>query len=210
MSGSLLPVLLVLAAVLVVGLILGRGRKDEGAAPREGTAAPEPGDPDTELEDEDEDKFADDEVVAVTSDGYALLPDRHAVRLVPPDDEGEQWKSGDEARNKRGDAAIAMSWHHGDFTGARVVQGSGDEPWRLEALGREGEYTVFAFETREAADAALLLFESRRIIRLGTDEDGHSMPPSAEHFAEARRIYEQTESELAMAPEPGDEPGDPV
>jgi len=128
---------------------------------------------------------------------------------VPPEEEGEAWKAGSAARNRRGDAAIGMSWHAGDFTGARVVQGGGDTPWRLEALGRDGEYTLFSFETRDAAQGALGLFESRGIIRLGTDEDGREMTPSAEHFAEARRIFEETENELAMAPDPEDEPGEP-
>ena len=63
-------------------------------------------------------------------------------------------------------------------------------------MGREGEYTAFVFETREGADAALAAFTSRGVIRIGTDEDGNPMPPSAEQFAEARRVFLETEQAL--------------
>lgn len=164
-------------------------------------ASPEP----EELGTEPDDGWDEDEVVAVTSDGYGFLPDRHAVRLVPPDEEGEGWKAGDSAHHRRGAAAIAASWHAGDFTGGRVSRGGGEEPWRFEALGRDGEYVVFGFETRDGAEAALKLFESRGVIRVGYDEDGNPAPPSAEQFAEARRIFEETERALAAEPGPDDE-----
>ena len=195
-----------IGAVVVIALLMRGGKRDESIGPRPEDAVSEGAAPETEvLEAEPDDDLEDDEVVAVTSDGYALLPDRHAVRLVPPHEEGEAWKAGASARNRRGDAAIAMSWHSADFTGARVVRGGEEEPWRLEALGREGEYTVFGFETEDAAHAALALFESRGVIRVGTDDDGNPVPPSAEQFAEARRVFEETEQALAMEPEPGEE-----
>ena len=148
---------------------------------------------------EDEAEWESVEVVAVTSDGFALVPDAHAVRLVPPHEEGEAWKAGERGRNRRGELALTMSWHNGDFTGARVVQGAADEgPWRFEAMGRDGEYTAFVFETREGADAALAVFESRGVVRFGRDEDGNPAPPSAEQFEEARRIYLETEAALDM------------
>lgn len=188
------------AVLLAAAFILRGPRKDEEAGTggaREDSvsegAAPEP----EVLEPEPDDTWAEDEVVAVTSDGHAFVPDRHAVRLVPPDEEGEAWKAGEHARDRRGAAGIAASWHAGDFTGARVVRGGGEDPWRLEALGRDGEYLLFVFETRDGAEAALQLFESRGVIRLGEDEDGNPAPPSAEQFAEARRIFEETERELA-------------
>lgn len=201
-------------AVVVVGAFLMRGgkRDDDAATTRapedavsEG-AVPEPEDLDFEDDDEDDDD-ANAEVVAVTVDGCALLPDRHAVRLLPPEEEGEAWKAGQRtsASHARGQRALDMSWHAGDFTGGRVTRGNGEEPWRMEALGRDGEYTVFGFETEDAARAALQLFESRGVIRLGEDEDGRPMPPSAEQFAEARRIYEETEQALAMEPGVDDE-----
>lgn len=188
------------AVLLAAAFILRSPKKDEEAgaggagedAVSEG-AAPEP----EVLEPEPDDTWAEDEVVAVTSDGHAFVPDRHAVRLVPPDEEGEAWKAGEHAHGRRGAAGIAASWHAGDFTGARVARGGGEDPWRLEALGRDGEYLLFVFETRDGAEAALKLFESRGVIRVGQDEDGNPAPPSAEQFAEARRIFEETERELA-------------
>jgi hypothetical protein len=199
-----------IAAVVVVALLL-RGIKGNDDAvtmplPEDSVSEGAAAEPEV-LDSEPDDDWDEDEVVAVTSDGSALLPDRHAVRLVPPHDEGEAWKAGETARNKRGDAAIAMSWHAGDFTGVRVARGGEDEPWRLEALGRGGEYTVFGFETREAAEAARSLFESRDVIRVGQDEDGNPMPPSAEQFAEARRVYEETEQAVAMEHDPDEEQG---
>jgi hypothetical protein len=190
--------------VLAAAFIMRGSGNDESVSPeppeREGDedavsegASPEP----EELGTEPDDEWDEDEVVAVTSDGYGFLPDRHAVRLVPPDEEGEGWKAGDSAHHRRGAAAIAASWHAGDFTGGRVSRGGGDEPWRFEALGRDGEYVVFGFETRDGAEAALKLFESRGVIRVGVDEDGNAAPPSAEQFAEARRIFEETERALA-------------
>lgn len=195
-----------LLAVIGVGVLLAaafilRGPKKDEEAGADGRpedavsegAAPEP----EALETEPDDDWDEDEVVAVTSDGYAFVPDRHAVRLVPPDEEGEAWKAGEHSRGRRGAAGIAASWHAGDFTGARVVRGGGEDPWRLEALGRDGEYLLFVFETRDGAEAALQLFESRGVIRVGEDEDGNPAPPSAEQFAEARRIFEETEQALA-------------
>src|SRR5689334_9340438 len=80
---------------------------------------------DGERDDDDEETGDPGHVIAVTSDGAAFVPDRHAVRLVPPEEHGEAWKvgAGIKASNLRGEQALAMSWHSGDFTGARVVRG---------------------------------------------------------------------------------------
>jgi len=208
MTGGLIAV----GVVIVLGLLL-RGanksdsgdvsrpaedRRSEGAAPREESG--------TDLTPEDEAMldelgaaFHDDEVAAVTSDNFALVPDRHAVRLIPPDESGESWKTGNAAANARGAQAIAMSWHAGDLTGARVVRGAADEgPWRFEALGRDGEYTAFSFETEDGAHAALAVFESRGIIKLEENEDGERMPPQADQFEEARRVFFETEAALEL------------
>lgn len=201
MNGSTLSVVVALVVVLLIGLLMRRGApaddaREPGAIPVSDDRAPAGASDDSD--DDEDDDGDDDEVVAVTSDGYALVPDRHAVRMVPPDEEGEAWKAGSHARNRRGDAAMATSWHAGDFTGARVARGGGEEPWRFEALGRDGEYTRIVFETREAAEAALALFTSRGVIRVLEDEDGNPAPPSAEQFEEARRLYDETEQALAM------------
>lgn len=206
--------LLAVAAVVVVALLLRAWHPSDSQGV---TRVPEPprepwnddgGGVAVADEDEDDGDAADDadegHVIAVTSDGAAFVPDRHAVRLVPPEEQGEEWKvgAGMKSSNLRGAQALSMSWNAGEFTGARVVRGGADEgPWRLEALGRDGEYTTFEFETRDGADAARELFERHRIVRLGEDEDGRRMPPSAEQFAEARRIYLETEAALDLPDE---------
>ena len=192
---------LAVGAVVVIALLARSGARNEdlplppadGAEPAQAPG----GDADSQGEGGEEDEWESVEVVAVTSDGFALVPDAHAVYLVPPHEEGDAWKAGETGRNRRGELALAMSWHNADFTGARVVHGAADEgPWRFEALGRDGEYTAFVFETREGADAALALFESRGVIRFGRDENGDPAPPSAEQFEEARRVFLETEAAL--------------
>jgi hypothetical protein len=203
-----LTAVLAVVGVAVLALFMRGGSRDgdspRATEPREGDA---PEREDAGLDESGEagdDDLESVDVVAVTSDGCALVPDTHAVRLVPPHEDGEAWKAGEAARERRGQLAIAMSWHAAEFTGARVVRGDADEaPWRLEALGLEGEYTTLLFETRDGADAALRLFESRGVIRLGEDEDGRAMPPSPEQFTEARRIALETEAALDADDEPG-------
>lgn len=206
MNSSLVTVLLAVAAIAVVGLLLrrvgggdvtpvGQRGPEEGAAP----------DRDDEMGDSLDD-FVDEDVdaVAVTSDGHAFLPDLHAVRIVPPsEDEDEPWSKGSgEARgggHRRGGQAIALSLHSGDLTGVRVVRGGADEgPWRLDTMGRDGEYAPWNFETKEAAEAAKTVLEARGVVQLGRDEDGNPVPPSREAWDEARRLWEQTQAELAM------------
>jgi len=203
-------------AVVVVALLMRAVRRpDEDAITR---APQSPHEPWREAgnmsvaDDEEADGDGDDDredgghVIAVTSDGYAFVPDRHAVRLVPPEEHGEEWKVGAGIRSasQRGQQALAMSWQSSEFTGIRIVHGEADEgPWRMEALGRDGEYTAFVFETREGADAAQKLFEQHGIVHLGEDEDGQPMPPSAEQFAEARRIYLETEAALELPDDEG-------
>lgn len=177
----------------------------EGAVP-----APDESD-ESGFEDDDDGADAEggDSVIAITSDNYAVVPTRHAVYLMPPDESGEAWKPG--AAHRRGERALAMRWHAGDLTGARVVHGAADEgPWRFEGLGRDGEYMAFVFETREGADAALEVFRSVGVVRLGRDEDDVEMPPSGEQFEEARRVFLETEAELASEPHEDDERRDPL
>jgi hypothetical protein len=45
------------------------------------------------------------------------------------------------------------------------------------------------------------------VIRVGLDEDGNPAPPSAEQFAEARRVFEETEQALAMDHDSDEERG---
>ena len=204
MDRSVVGALVAVAVVAVLGLLARRGGRDEDPGmprpdgrPGDGARDAMSGGPDAGPDDDEEDDLEQVEVVAVTSDGFALVPDTHAVRLMPPPDEGEAWKAGSTGHSPRGQRALDMSWHAGDYTGGRVVRGAADEgPWRFEALGRDGEYTAFVFETREGADAALGLFQSRGVIRLGQDDEGNEVPPSAEQFEEARRIFLETEAAL--------------
>jgi hypothetical protein len=193
---------LAIGAVVVLALLARANSKSEEIPRPVNDTLPAPDDSPLggdDPDDDDDDEWESVDVVAVTSDGYALVPDAHAVRLVPPHEEGEAWKAGEKGRNRRGEQALTMSWHNGDFTGARVVRGAADEgPWRFEAMGRDGEYTAFVFETHEGADAALAAFVSRGVVRHGRDEDGNPVPPSAEQFEEARRIYLETEAALGM------------
>jgi hypothetical protein len=87
----------------------------------------------------------------------------------------------------------------GDFTAARIVPGvAGEYAWRLETLGRDGDFGFFPFATRAGGESALELLGHYEIIRRPTDEDGNLIPPSLEDFEEARRRYEETEAALAL------------
>ncbi len=221
MTSGLTGGLAAIAIVVVLAMLMRRGKSDDSTTNRpsypEPVRRPEPGSGDEqdgdaldsdesndESNDESHDESDGDEghIIAVTSDGEALVPMHHAVCLVPPEEQGEEWKvgAGLKAANRRGELALSMSFQAGEFTGVRVTQGGGEYegPWRMEALGREGEYITFSFETRESAEAAKLLFERMKIVKLGEDEDGHPMPPSAEQFKEARRVYQETEAALEL------------
>lgn len=215
MNSTWVGVLIGVAAIAIVGLLLRRAGGD-GVAPA-GERGPEEGvapERDDELG-EQLDDFVDEDVdaVAVTSDGYSFLPDLHAVRVMPPaDEDDEPWSAKrSEAQgggHRRGGQAIALSLHPGDLTGVRVVRGGADEEgaWRLETLGRDGEYLPWGFETREGADAAMTVLESRGIVALGRDDEDRPVPPSREQWQEARRLWEQTQAELAM----DDDDADPI
>lgn len=210
MASGLTGGLIAVGAVALVALWLrSRGSSESGSEgmsvvrePAPETPTPLAGDaPDADAAADSGEEDDDGQVIAVTSHGEALVPDRHAVRLVPPEEHGEEWKVAARMKsgNLRGERALSMSWHAGDFTGVRVTRGGeGEGAWRLEALGRDGEYTTFDFETREGADAAQQLFERHGIVQLGEDEDGRPMRPSAEQFEEARRIYLETEAALEL------------
>jgi hypothetical protein len=205
--------LIAVGAVVVVALLLraaGASRVETSSVP----VAPPPPEPPTdtttanedELVDTDDDGVDDRLVVAVAGDGSAFFPDRHVVRILPPEEQGEEWKvgAGIKSSRLRAERALSMTWHAGELRGVRVVRGGADEwPWRLEALGRDGEYIAFDFETAEAAEAARELFERQGIVQLGEDEDGRRMPPSPEQFDEARRICRETEAALDLPDDEG-------
>ena len=205
MPSSLIGGLVAVAVVIVVGLVMrsmSGGDKAGGVTPSMPPAPPAP-EPERDDRGDGESDGEDDRlVVAVTSDGRAIVPDHHVVRVLPPTEEGEEWKVGARLQVALETVAIGAGWSPGDFRGARVVRGEYEEgPWLVEALGRDGEYITFPFETADAANAAKGLFERFDIVELGEDEDGRPMPPSAEHFAEARRIYLETAAQLELPDE---------
>jgi hypothetical protein len=182
--------------------------------------------PGTAADSEDPDDPAEDdegEELAVTSEGDVLIPDGRSVRVMPlgnPEEIAahhediesgllaltrEEWLSLVARQGKPGQALQA-----GDLTAARIGHGAaGVVPWRLETLGRDGEYILFPFETEDGARAALALFERYRIVRRPLDDDDQPIPASPEDFEEARRRYDETVKALAIDPEPGEEPRPP-
>lgn len=162
------------------------------------------------------------EVVAITSDGWAFVPDGEEVQLIPPGDPDDvvpvrsMFETGNQPQtdpdiqvmtgrggpiNPRTHKPVS-SWKpgdhldRGDYVGVRVKRGAPDfDPWRLEALGRDGEYRAWFFETEDAARAAHDLLE-RRIVVPRRDPHGDPVPARDEEFDEARRLDEETERAL--------------
>jgi len=184
--------------------------------------------PDLEADDDrEEDEERDAPAVAehpvpVTSGGVAILPFRHGVRLValhPPEEEAawlDQGISNGTVSSTRVDEQLATTRRQGtgieplrpgDFTGARVRRDA-EGAWRLETLGRDGEFGYMTFEVESAARTALEMFEHAGVVQRPVDEDGHPIPTGAEDFEEARRRFEETERELALSTD-DDEPASP-
>ena len=207
------------AAGIVAWLLRGKRSEDsEAGGEKRGRYSNDelvnPVEPSTEPEDPSA------EAVAITSEGWSFLPHGDAVHLVPPGEPEEEWT----AKQKDSEAARVApvhpttghrlaSWRpgehyvRGDLIAARVKRGAPDfGAWRVEGLGREGDYREWPFETEEAARAACALLE-KRIVRPPVDEDGEPIPVDDAQFAEARRTLEETEEELANMPEDeGEEP----
>jgi hypothetical protein len=224
MDGSLLTALLVVVAVAVVAWMLRAGAvkhvPDPSAAARD--------DADRMLSEalehaggiEEEEEEEGGEVVALTSDGWAFVPDGDEVQLVPPGDPEDVLpeRSGmplhdmpatDPDIAALGGAPVnprtrrrVTGWKPGEHLGAgdliavRIRRGAPDhDPWRLEALGRDREYRAWRFETEEAARTAMEMVE-RRVVRPPRDEYDEPVAIGDEDFAAARRIEEETEAEL--------------
>lgn len=207
----------VIAVVVVAAIAMFmRRRADEGSdagASRTGgepiASTPELPEPwlDSGLDDDETDETV---MAAITSDGWAFMPDEDEVQLVPltAGEGGEETDPTDamnatallpHPRHRR--LPIAKPGEHldaGDFIGARIVRGSpGSDPWRLEALGHDGEYRSWAFETEEAARAALDLLVTR-IVRVRVDDDGTAHPPGDAEYAAAAALTAAGIADLAM------------
>jgi hypothetical protein len=197
-----------LAAWLLRSLSGGGGIDRQALSGRAGGTGPAVPPTDESLPDPDdeEDEDVSDEVAAITSDGWMFLPFEKGVELlVPatPEQLAEEQATRAVARSR-----VAGMLSTGDLTAARVVRGAPDaDPWRLEALGRDREYLSWSFETEEGARTALGMLE-RVVVRAPADADGEPLAAGAAEFAEARRVHEQTEQELAMMPE-AEEPEEP-
>jgi len=185
-----------IAVVAMVAVLMRRGAPAPPALPTVPLDLEPP-----EINEEGDDEAP--EAVALTSDGWAFLPlaDRDRVRLIPPTRSPELGPGAPPAPDQL---------QRGDLVGARVRRGSPDhDPWRLEAVGRDGEYRAWRFETEEAARIALALIE-RCIVRRAEGGDDAEAGISDADFAEAQRREEEIERELAAMPEEDETPGDPA
>ncbi len=223
-----IPLLGAAAVMAVVTVLL---RRATGGAPDATTPAerpaPAPADePETAESNEEPVEFEDlldaDEgepeqgaVLAVTSTGQVFMPMGADVRILPLGEAHAAIASGQvrwedvrdqiiatARRGGEGGGMPGVQLDAGDFTAGRVVRGAPDvDPWRLELLGRDGEYQAHPFETPESANIALEMLQSGGIIRRPLDDDGKPVAVPDEQYAEARRAYEETLEELANMPD---------
>jgi len=206
-SGLLVVVGVALAAWLLRRFSGGEGIDRgmlSGQAGEPGRVMPPASGPEDEFEDEEGDESG--EIAAITSEGWMFIPFEKGVQLLipaSPEQLAEELATQAVSRGR-----VAGMFSCGDLAAARIVRGApGVDPWRLEALGRDREYLSWSFETEEAAHAALDLLE-RIVVRAPLDADREPLVAGAAEFAEARRVLEQTEQELAMMPE-AEEPEEP-
>ena len=228
MSSTTLAIVAIVA-VAALALLLRRGSgSDAATAPRPDTGAPEPArddEGDEELDDDGDDASEpplSEVPLPITSAGVAVVPSGLNVRLValhPPEEDAGWLESAIAAgtvSSERVQDQLALvrrqgmgveTLHPGDFTGARVGRDA-EGGWRLETLGRDGEFGYMLFGTEAAARTALEMFEHAEVVRRPLDDDGRPVPASTEDFDEARRRFEETERELAIATD-DDEPAPP-
>lgn len=221
MDSTLMGVLVVAGAAALALVLRAASRGDEqvdrGALatgtpePEAASAAAPAGAPEEEWDE------AASEVAVMASSGWMLLPFEGGVRLWAPVDEavdpghaprpGEVPAEGVAAERGRVPMRPAAELSAGDLIAARVVRGApGEEPWRVEALGRDREFSEWGFDSEEAARAACALLE-RLVVKVPPGPDGEPRPVSDEEIAEARRIVEETLRELdagAGTEPPGD------
>lgn len=158
---------------------------DDAAGDPDEPSAPRGGDPRSRL------------IVATSTFGHAFLTDLVDVRIVAPAHEGPEWTAGARIEDPLA-LAHATAWSVGDVVAARVVAGEGEEePWRLEGIGRDGEYVSYGFATREGAQAVLDLLHEYVIPPADeADEDEPAVTDAT--YADARRVYMETLAELGL------------
>ena len=201
MSQGVWTAIIAVVVVALLGLLMRRS----SVSPPSGTAPP-PGErpEDSGAAVEELIESLEGIPVAVTSDGWSFMPlaDRDRVRLIPPLTPREM----EQVVPRAGPDQLSR----GDLIAARVRRGAPDhDPWRLEALGRDGEYRAWRFETEDAARAALALV-SRSIVVAPRDEEGTEVMPGDADFIDARRREEEIERELASMPDVEERPDEPL
>jgi len=219
------PAIAIIVAVAVIALLL-RGMGGGVAT----VHMPERSEPERHSDEDEDDDVDPDAVVPITTEGVAFIHDTHGLRLLrllEPEASPPNWVQAamdassipysalnrfyyPAASGGPGDRKPGTPLEVGDFTAARIVPGvAGEYAWRLETLGRDGDFGFFPFATRSGAESALELLEHYGIIRRPTDEQGDPIPPSLEDFEEARRRYEETEAALAIDADDREPPRDP-
>lgn len=159
--------------------------------------------------------------LAITLDGYAFMPGRDSVHVIPPGREPEAMPaptlgvSQDQVTHaakseglfnphtggRLSSCSARETLGAGDLAGARVVPGdAGEAPWVLEALGRDGDYKAWAFDSEDAAREALGILE--RIVRAPLDDDGEPAPPDDAAYQAALHEGAMTVAELAVDSDP--------
>lgn len=222
---------LAVGLILVVGLLSIFLRRTSGGGDESAATLPPPPIPE-EFDDEDseDDGFDEDteagERVPVTAEGIALVRTGKQVALLSMVQSSEvpEWVQssiedssvpyqvvnkvyGSAARGAQG-ARPGMNLSAGDFTAVRIRRHSGG--WRVETLGRDGDFGFFPFETESGARLAMELLQRQGIVQVHLDEEMRPIPHSPEDFEEARRRYDETERALALENDPGEglPPGD--
>jgi len=220
MNQSMTMAILAVAAVALLGVLMRRAGNGSG-----GVVTPPIPVPEAEEDADDSPGDASTAQVPISSEGVAFVSRTHGVLLLPlvGGDEAADWLDRALQSNYVPFSVLNQLYFSGagggvqpsrpgnplgaaDLTGVRVVRGAaGADPWRLETLGRDGDFGFHPFTSREAAEAALQLLVSRQVVRR-PDDDQDPNPASPEDFEEARRRYEQTASDLAIDPDSEEPP----
>ena len=162
---------------------------------------------------------SEDVSAALTLDGWTFMPDGDGVQLLPPgwrdatppgrsnlvsDTAGLVLRQASTPRDRRS-GRVLPGWkpgehlNVGDLRAARVQpETSGAAAWRLEALGRDGDYRAWGFDDESSADAALALLEER-IVRPVHPVGEWGAPADA--FEDAWRALDETKRALSSPDE---------
>jgi len=210
----------ILLVIVIVAIVTRPKRDDDGmtALDRPERAADEG--PARSVLDVEDDEEGEHDPVPVTAEGLAFFPvgtsEIRLLVLARGDEDPDMlpaWLRGaldsgtasyaavDRAFQSElgGVAGAAHGLGAGDFTAVRIRPGvAGSYAYRLETLGRDGDFGFFPFTTQRGAESALHLLEAHGIVVRPRDEDGEPIAASGEDFEEARLRYEESERMLAL------------